>query len=441
MQTRTYVLKIAYSVSDQKLTLTCEPSLSDIEFFSQRKGKLTRNSADFELGKDFDVRAMHPDTLALLALIIFGPFAKNDISLSWAISQDLAEACSTSFRRKIGPVDPSLVPRKVTDPSRPALAFSGGVDSYAALALLPEDTVPVFCLRTRPEGVPVGLYRAEAAINSCEELRASHHVEIVKTNMEYVRDPVGFSVDWTNAAGAILLADHYHFNSVSFGMIMESAYFIGHPYYSDLRARSVYKAWAPLFEAVNIPIALPTAGLSEVVTSKIVATKEDEWHPESCVRGKVGAPCMNCFKCFRKTILDAKLNGSTLSVEHFDIAKRSKEVKRRLLEVPIHHENVLAFSLLDLKCDDNPILDAMRRKTLPIVEYGKSLSTLERHYTKSRELVPGFLWPSVSTAILKYATPYTNSDVELIENWEISSLTKQEVYQTAQKDLLYLLSV
>jgi hypothetical protein len=316
------------------------------------------------------------------------------------------------------------------------LAFSGGVDSFAALALLPEKTIPVFCHRTRPADVPKGLYRADAALLACKELSTTHDVHVFDTDMEYVRDPVGFSVDWTNAAGAVLLADYYNFNSISFGMVLESAYFIGHPYYSNLNTRSIYSAWAPLFETVGIPISLPTAGLSEVVTSKIVTSKVSEWHPESCVRGSVRKPCMRCFKCFRKTILDARLSDSELPIKHFDIALESREVKRRLLETPIHHENVLSYSISGLKCGKNPILSAIRAKSLPILEYASGLSVLERHYPRSAELVPDFLWHDVAKKISIFAKPYTHADTELIETWETGSLTKLVPYQKAHEELL-----
>ncbi|MFZ3585014.1 DUF6395 domain-containing protein [Loktanella sp. DJP18] len=433
-------MQISYSFLEDKLLFSAEPNADDINYFADRKGKMRWNNCEFVLPESFDKEGIHPDALALLAILIYGPFTKKNIELSWGVSRDFSNSVLSSFKRKIAPVDSTLKPRTSFKGSRPALAFSGGVDSFSALNILPDDTVPVFCHRTRPAGVPVGMYRADAALRACDNLKSDYDVVVIETDMEFVRDPVGFAVDWTNAAGAVLISDMFNINSISFGMIMESAYFLGHPHYSDLKKRSVYSAWAPIFEAVGLPISLPTSGLSEVLTSKMAAIKGDTWSAQSCVRGNADEPCMRCFKCFRKTILDSRLTGDELPSSHFDMAIHSKEVKNRLLQTPIHHEDVLAFSLIGLNCEPNPILDALQQKVMPIFEYGSGLKFLEKLYPKSRELVPDFLWAEVSENISCYAGTCSESEIQMIEKWDVIELTTNDRYIQAQSKLLELLN-
>lgn len=428
-------MKISRQFTDTQLILHADPGPDDIEFQATRKGKLSRKAVEFSLPEAFEPDRTHPDLIALIALLVFGPFTARNIEFDWRISAEFAEAVLTSFKRRAGPSDPQIESRKAKPEYRPALAFSGGVDSFAALAVMPEDTVPVFCHRIVPDGHRAGLYRADAALRACEDLKKTHDVQIVCTTMEFARDPVGFSVDWTNGCGAVLLADHLGLDSIAFGLIMESAYFIGHPKYSDLESRSIYAAWAPIFASAGLPMYMPVAGLSEVVTSKIAIRHEERWHAESCVRGKVEEPCLKCFKCFRKTILDHRIRGRALDSSHFDIALTSREVKSKLLTVPIHHENVLAYSLFGLTAESNPVLDALRQKTISLQEYGRDLLFLERHYPRSIRLIPEKYREATVERIHGFAQPATLEDIETIECWDTQHLTETDRYKEGHSTL------
>ncbi|HSQ37971.1 MAG TPA: hypothetical protein VLS92_08770, partial [Acidimicrobiia bacterium] len=57
---------------------------------------------------------------------------------------------AAAIRVTAGPIDPALDPRPIPAQGTPALAYSGGVDSTAALALLPADAEPVHQLRVFP---------------------------------------------------------------------------------------------------------------------------------------------------------------------------------------------------------------------------------------------------------------------------------------------------
>lgn len=428
-------MQIKAKLEGERLTLTAEPSTQDLEFTANRKGKLGRKDATVWLPNVEQVD-IHPDTLALAALLIFGPFAAKEISLGWAVSEKFATAVKANFRRSLGRVSADVAPRVAPSNGVDALAFSGGIDSVAALAIMPETTVPIFMHRRVPEDGKTGLYKADAALKSCADVEASgRKIFVIDTDMEFSRDPVGFAVDWTNAMGGVLLADVTGFRSVSFGMVQESAFFLGHHHYSDLAERSIYRAWAPLFEAIDLPIALPTAGLSEVMTSAIAQSVSHKWSAQSCVRGAVNKPCGRCFKCFRKRILDARLTGAELPAEHFDIAQYSPEVKRRLLEVPIHHEDVLAFSLQGLLCEPNPILDALQAKTASITAYAKGLDILRRYNPSVMRYLPPHLQEPVRKRLEEFCVPLNAEEQAIVEQWNLVPLVESHAYLQGQKTL------
>ena len=430
-------MKIFVEFSARLLKFTVELSHEDIEFGLKRKARINRLHAEFVVPPGFKASSIHPDALCLLALIVYGPFSKSVFETSWAVSEDFSDAVLNNLKRRCPTVSKYISPREVSLSGRDALAFSGGADSVAALELLGENALPIFMRRIVPEGERVGLYRADAALLSCETVQKSGtEISIVDTTMEYAREPVGFAVDWTNAAGAILLSDEKNIRSVSFGMVQESAFFIGHSHFSDLRRRSVYSAWAPLFEAVGLPISLPTSGLSEVVTSKIANRVAEKYFSQSCVRGAATEPCGRCFKCFRKKILDARLSGELLPAEHFEIAKNSKEVKRRLLEVPLHHENVLGFSLHGLNTGQSEIFETLVQKTSPIVRYGENLGCLEKFNPRGLEYMPEFMRDAVHKKIAEFADDANADDLRIIEGWGNYALNGNRRVQVGSRNIV-----
>lgn len=432
-------MHISAKLEHGRLMLSAEPSEEDLAFTSTRKGKLANKEATIWL-PDVHKADLHPDLLALAALLVFGPYSARTVTLGWAVSPQFAATAETHLRRSLEPTSEEVKPRRAPIDGVDALAFSGGIDSVAALALLPETTVSIFMNRRVPPDVKVGLYRADAALKSCADVDASgRSVYVVDSDMEFTRNPVGFAVDWTNCLGAVLLSDFIGFKSVSFGMVQESAFFLGHHHYSDLAERSVYKAWAPLFEAVDLPIALPTAGLSEVMTSVVADSVKDIWSAQSCVRGAVDQPCGRCFKCFRKRILDARLNGTTLPADYFNIAKYGSEVKRRLLETPVHHENVLAYSLQGLSCEPGPVLDALQAKMAPITTYAKGLEILRRYNPSVMRYLPPHLRQEIKDRLEQFCDPLDAEQQEIVENWDLIPIVDSHDYQEAQKALENLL--
>lgn len=422
------------------LRISCYQHEDDISHQERLRARVNLDSIEWQVPESFDIEHFHPDLEAMLGLLVYGPFSKSRIELARGVSREFYEIVSRHLKKELTPVDNSLSPRKQPLNGVDALAFSGGVDSVAAYAVMPPETVAIFMNRTIPPGFKAGLYRPDAALRTCAQVRSSGgNVCIVDTTMEFAREPVGFSVDWTNGAGAILLADIMNIRSVGYGMIAESAFYVGHPYFSHLAARSVYSNWAPIFSTVGVPINLPTCGVSEVVTAKIAKANSAKWIAQSCIRGTANEPCMKCFKCFRKTILDAKVQKIELHSEHFSTAYKSKEIKRRLLEIPIHHENVLAYSVNGIVCDDHAILRAIRQKVQAVYEYSEGVCFAESVYQGYTEYVPNFLRGYVDSELSKYARPMTEKQNAIFEGWNTQDLLDAETSISGHEQLAKLL--
>lgn len=426
------------------MVICVTPSAQDLKANAGHKAQLGVREVEVELQTRDVFDNLHPDLKALVCLLAYLPFSHREIELDFAVSAHFAQAVETYTRRKITPVDANIIPRETPLDGLDAMAFSGGADSCAALFLMPKNTVPVFLQRLQTPGCAAGLYRDDAALVSCEAVKAAgYNVRVIRSNIEFGRAPVGFAVDWSNMAPIILHAGAYGFRSVSCGMVLESAFALGSNRYSDLQERTVYAGWAPLFEAVGVPLSLPTAGLSEVMTSIIAKNFVPHWQPCSCVRGQANVTCGTCFKCFRKKLIDAAIARESIAPVHFDSLKipKAKDVRVHLSHAPIHHESVLAYSLHFMQPCEHEAYLALYEKTVPIMRYGKGLFWMGRHYTPALKYVPEFLRRSVSERILAVCDAMSARDESIVEGWDLTGVVTSQIYLNAQNSLLQVLGM
>lgn len=288
---------------------------------------------------------IHPDRLALVAILNTLPFCSEELQIDWPISRRFLEATKIISRIKITSKEGETEPVERETSGRYALSFSGGADSTAALAVMPQSTESVFMLRSKSGRK--SLYDSDAALESCRKLRTlGFTVHIVESDFEYLRDPIGFPTDLSVATPAILMSGFRNFESIAFGTILESAYGTSGSKFRNYTDSSHFRLWSTLFNSVGLGYSLPVAGVSEVGSAILCRDTPIGRFHQSCIRGKWGDPCNKCWKCFRKNALIAALEGKAVPEDFENVIRRSKEVKKHLVEnKPIKHEGVLSYSL------------------------------------------------------------------------------------------------
>ena len=421
----------------RRVRFQVEPDHHDVVYNEKLRGKLNLRDVDIDLLGGVRVDRIHPDLLGLAALLLVAPMSKRKIELNIPVSEGFKQCAASSGLIQVhAPVDLSLARRAFPTRPRPGLAFSGGVDSCAALLLMSPETVPVFLHRRRPCASGPSNYNDSAALFSCgKALEAGYDLQCIGTSLEFVRKPVGNPVDWSNSAPAIVNADALSLDSISFGMIAESAYWTGGPHFSDLKTRPRFAAWAPVFEYCGVPISLPTAALSEVLTYKICATSGQHLAPQSCVRGTPSNPCMRCFKCFRKGLVEAALRRAEPDAEILANLLPRSEVAGKLLEVPIHHEIVIAWALNRCRNPDHEFLRRLAAKLRVVCDFGGSLAFLERYYSKGLEYTVSAQRAGVEQKIRTFCDPMTPEDEVHLEHWMAEPLTSSQSYREGQESL------
>jgi len=289
-------VKVSCETGANKITFHIEPGDSENGPETKYSGKTT-----FYYSTDEEIFNPHPDKLALVAILNLLPFAREELEIQWGISKRMQDACEKITRVKVHSKYEHV---EESSPGLlgPALSFSGGADSTAALAVMPSNTECVFLLRTKNLGRT--LYNSDAAEHSCRKLRTlGYKVHIVESDFEYLRNPIGFPTDLSVGTPSILLSDARDFDSISFGTILESAFGIAGSSFREYCDSGHYRLWNELFASAGINYSIPIAGVSEVGSTLIC-----ERHPlgkvhQSCIRGKWGKPCESCWKYFRKNSL------------------------------------------------------------------------------------------------------------------------------------------
>ena len=357
---------------------------------------------------------IHSDRIALVAIINVLPFAGKRIYLNWDVSQKFLLAARVITRVTIEAKSSTNAPLLPTIGGTPALSFSGGADSMAALAVMPKDTEPVFMQRSTSKNIK-SLYNPDAALKSCNILtNLGYNLHIVESDLEYLRNPLGFPSDLAVGSPIILLGQNCNFDSIAFGTILESAFGTSGESFRKYSDSSHYKFWNTLFESVGLSYSLPVAGVSEVGTEIILDNSALGNFYQSCIRGSWKEPCRLCWKCFRKGLLDKKSDSKTKETEILLMLEKSKEVRKKIINEPIiRHEGVLTYSLSGIISNDiriNNLKKLVRVNEIPI-------KWMEKWYQKSGNLISQLHREKVITNIANYLPNMSLIEIMDLENW------------------------
>ncbi len=432
-------MRVEYKCENGHLQMFFYPDTDEGVFIPKNKPKtifMNKYNCEFFMPKDWSLDHIHPDVLALATILIIYPFSKQHIELSIGISSFFADLCKKVLKKEITPVDTHLKPRLSSSDAKITLAYSGGVDSTAALLLLPEDTPLFFVDRIIPDQKS-SIYSKDSAYHAYTTLEnEGRKVYMIPTDFEYVRHPVGFPVDLACCIPGLLLSDYENIDSIATGMILESAYGIGHEAFKDYPNTWHYNVWGSLFKAVDIPISLVTSGISEVSTSYIVSHSKYASIAQSCMRAKNQKPCLRCPKCIRKVMLDHTLTYGQVPddlLKHFF----SLPVAPQFFgSGTMHHQNVMTYITSHYHGNYEPMVLFKRRMGGDIL----NVDWLERWYTPSLIVVKEKYRSFVKKHILNYLKPMTRKEIKEVTHWNLSAFLESQDYKNTTDRLYQLLT-
>lgn len=384
--------------------------------------------------EEFRIEDIHPDHLALAIILSVNPFVGEKLEINLPVSENFRTACKTITRYKLHYPKKTEPPYQPGPDSRPGLSFSGGADSTAALLLMPKNTLSVFM--DRPLKKFRSLYNKSAAYATVDyALRSGYDVKKIYCDVEYVRNPIGFPVDLTPSIPLILMAGKYKIDSIGFGTVLESAYRVGHEHSRDYSTSAHYRVWGKLFDAAGLPLYLPVSGVSEVGTSNIVLKSPFYEYTRSCVRGSWPKSCENCWKCFRKHMVENRLLCKKVDDKSMSKWLKVKEVKRKLTSWPVSHENVLSWSL-----QGENTSGTLKQLLLSSLEGSeRDMSFLSNWYPNSLELVPEKYRESTRKSILNYLNEMDINEQPQITTHKMTNWLNSEYSKKAKSDFIQYL--
>lgn len=400
------LLKVEYFFDSN--TITFEFEFEDGEP-KESSSKMVKRNFSIKLPNINSLDEIHNDHLALSSYLVIRPWIKEKIQFGRPVSKKFADSLK-KFNLKITPIDDALPSYENDSGKYAALAFSGGADSTAALSVLPRTTIPIFLNRPITRFTR---YKKEAALHACNTIsKAGFDCWIVDCDLELLRDPVGFPTDLSNGVPAILLSQKLAIFTICYGTILESLYSLGRLKFKEYIQTSHWKMWWNVFESAGLPLSFPVGGISEVGTEIICSKSNLGILAQSCIRGKVGEPCMNCWKCFRKTTVRNGLGISEYNTRMMNRLIKTKEVKKKLASLPVSHENVLLFSLSRLN------LDALPPSFISRFENEFNLDYLQKWLPDSIEFVHPRIQLEVKKNISKFLEEMDSNEISLLKSWD-----------------------
>lgn len=229
----------------------------------------------WDMPKGFTLEATSPALLHLALEVLLGPWVPS--TKRWP----------EDVRRSEG--------------QRLALSYSGGVDSTAAMVLLPEDTLLAYHERSFPSmlshSLPHLTFEAIAQ-------RSGREVLCVPSNHERIRTlhgkQTGFSTANAAAVHLILLADHLDLRGIAFGTPIDNTWLEKGKRFRDFSASHYWTHWSAKFRLAGLHYVLPINHISEAGALEVC--RQSPWKDvvNSCLRGVNERWCGRCWKCFHK---------------------------------------------------------------------------------------------------------------------------------------------
>ena len=278
--------------------------------------------------------------------------------------------------------------------SRVGLAFSGGIDSTAAMLLLPEDTALVHHRRTFQS-----ILKHDGADQLFDVLRKSTGRTIlsVPSDHEQIRAhwglPRGFSTDLASAVHLILMADFLDLRGIAFGMPIDNTYLWHGHRWREFTSSSWWRKYAPVMSSAGLDIVLPIGGISQASTVRLVQEAGLGDVVSSCLRASYPG-CGRCWKCFHKhTLLGREADYEAREIQTF-LAKRPIKTATHVLWWINEHD---------------------RWDLIPDLEHLKAhdLSAWTTHYAPAFDLLPDWIRNHVQQAVER-SIPRMPDDAALI---------------------------
>lgn len=310
------------------------------------------------------------------------------------------------------------------------LCYSNGIDSGASLVLLPEEkTIPIFIhyntilsdksleqfINKRSDQHNFNALKGIEKIKECDTIP---NVYIIETDFELIRHVLsdkkkskGWNCPFGHISIPILLADYFKLGFLALGGVLESK-FLKNGYHfkntiSTTRSESDTITAQKILNTINLDLFYPVAGLSEILTWKIVKSSVLSNICSSCIIGN-NIECYKCIKCFRKLGFSGKLMELNSTPSHLSI-------KKNLNTYPVKMTTSTIYACQKNGYSESKIINLLKKVDVSFVEkYYKNYLYPEKHEI---DLVPKMYKEIIDKNLKKYGIKTMDEeDIKNLQN-------------------------
>ena len=235
---------------------------------------------------------------------------------------------------------------------RISLSFSAGIDSTAAMLVMPQSTLLGY--HRRSFDTILDHRNADRLLQHLQH--EGRQIIDVPSNHELIRTyhdkQIGFSSDFAASTHLILLADYHDIGALGFGTPIDNTYLSKGRKFRNFAETNYFNYWTEKFADAGIDLLFPIASISEGGALEIVKSSAISGLVNSCLRGDGIRGCGKCWKCFHK---NGPLGRS------FDINSREIQIFLRKSPMPTTTHVLWALQTMGLE-EETPYLSELLDK-------------------------------------------------------------------------------
>jgi hypothetical protein len=399
---------------------------------------------------NYKPRDIHPDLLALLCLVIYYPFihAGDQVYFPQPISNQLITKLAdlpiydpevnkyrqvrnvTWGARELkngasGPIGPAV--REPYSGQTDLISLGGGLDSTAVACLFPRAHLvheyPMHDFTTTTTTTPRGDRGIDELITLLSKRNNSATNLIIESNNKYLVKPSGWTGWISCIATSLLVATDLNVKNIilgsSLGGLLQSGpngdggtfKFIGPS------GRFPHNIWSELLHSVGLNLCTPILGLSEIALAKIIDSYGGQRYLNTAIwcDKNEGYCCHKCFKCLRRYLLLANMQGIVGVVDW------SAYNNHRVLPYLARRDQwgpTLEYLLLRNR---KRLPDWMVRYVPPTPVQETDWEWLNRWYYPSLKYVPVNMHKIIRNRIEKWIEPMSDTEIKLFSSGGLPS--------------------
>jgi hypothetical protein len=357
---------------------------------------------------------LHPDIIGAICITAFYPFIKYSATMPFPVSKTFVEGLKMDIlpqHDKINGIYRAVKPITITNidedlepynnGKNTVIAYGGGMDSTAIALLFPD--FPIIHSSNSNDDL-----ETKNVIKKFVKENLKNDSFIIDTNCKELCKPGGFTTFTNIFLMPLILSADLNIKNICCGEILgASCLSNGKKYFPQFNTKRRNR-WMNFYNHIGLNIFSPTAGCSELITSKIVYKHKLSDKVLFCEINE-GKPCFKCIKCLRK-ILELKLCGFEYNFDNFN----EKFIINFLMKRPLYFAHIFIETIKN----NHEIPPYLKESIKDIIHIETSL--FHKIYSKSFIYFPEDIKDEIINKLKKYAEIMDEEEEQYLENWDLT---------------------